>query len=391
VNPGEVAGPGRVAGHAYPWDVLGDPDFPGRVHDLGIGTVALAAAYHSARAATPLHPSRQVVLAEYAALYRPVRPAAWAGRPLAPKGPLWMAEPDPFGRAASTLREAGLRVSAWIVLTHNSRLGAAHPDRSVTNCFGERYPYALCPSRADVREYAATLAAEALRDVPVDEVSLEACGQLGLTHLCHHEKTDDAWTPTAIRLLSVCCCGGCRALWPDAGLDPDRVVADLRAAVHAEAAGQPSDVDGLDAVLSVRHAVTDALRRQVLASVADVAPGVPVTLHGHPDPWATGASPGLTATAAAEVDAVLVPAWPTTAATAEVVARAAAVVSQPIDAYVTVLPPADADRLVEHVRRLRAAGAARLSLYHLGLAPRWRQPYLRQLVEAWQAGPDGVR
>jgi hypothetical protein len=79
---------------------------------------------------------------------------------------------------------------------------------------------------------------------------------------------------------------------------------------------------------------------------------------------------------------VLVPAWPTTAATAEVVARAAAVVST-VDAYVTVLPPADADRLTEHVQRLRAAGAGRLSLYHLGLAPAWRQRHLREVVEVW--------
>ena len=62
---------GRVAGHAYPWDVLGDGAFPGRVRDLGIGTVTLAASYHSTRAATPLHPRHQVVTAGHAALYRP--------------------------------------------------------------------------------------------------------------------------------------------------------------------------------------------------------------------------------------------------------------------------------------------------------------------------------
>jgi hypothetical protein len=110
-----------------------------------------------------------------------------------------------------------------------------------------------------------------------------------------------------------------------------------------------------------------------------------VTLHAHPDPWATGASPGLTTTAAAEVDAVLVPCWPTTAATAEVVARAAAVVST-VDAYVTVLPPADPARLVEHAERLRAAGATRLSMYHLGLAPQWRQAHLRELAKLWLEG-----
>jgi hypothetical protein len=362
--------------------VLGDPGFVDRVHDLGVDTVTLAASYHSTRAATPLHPRHQVVTADHAALYRPVREEAWKERRLAPQSPRWMDDPDPFASAARALREAGLRVAAWIVLTHNSRLGAANPDLAVVNCFGEPYPYALCPAHEQVREYAATLAGEALRDVALDEVSLEACGQLGLTHLNHHEKTDDAWTPYAQRLLSVCCCPACRSGWRGRGLDPDRVVSSLCAAVRAEDA--VAGVDGLDEILRGRHAAADALRARVLAEVREQAPGVPVTLHGHPDPWVTGASPGLTPTAAGDVDAVLVPCWPVAAATADLVSRVAGA-GGPVDVYVTVLPPADPDELPAHLARLRAAGASRLSLYHLGLAPRWRLPHLRRAVETWRS------
>ncbi|MGC9669550.1 hypothetical protein ACNTMW_23735 [Planosporangium sp. 12N6] len=378
---------GRVAGHAYPWDVLGDPAFVDRIAEVGVDTVTLAAAYHSTRAATPLHPRHQVVSADHAALYRPVREAAWTGRRLVPTPATWVDDPDPFATAARVVRDAGVRVAAWIVLTHNTRLGTAHPDLAVVNCFGEPYPYALCPAREEVREYAATLAAEALRDVPVDEVSLEACGQLGLTHLNQHEKTDGAWTAYAQGLLSVCCCAACRDGWRGQGLDPDRTVERLRAAVRAEALGdQPAGVDGADRLLAARHAATDALRARVLAEVRERAPGVTVTLHAHPDPWATGASPGLTPTAAADVDAVLVPCWPVTPDSADLVARAAAT-GTPVDAYVTALPPADPDALPAHLDRLRAAGATRLSLYHLGLAPRWRQADLRRMARAWR-DPD---
>jgi hypothetical protein len=376
-----------VAGHAYPWDVLGDPDFPARVRDLGLSAVTLAAAYHSTRAATPLHPRHQVVEATYAALYRPVRDAAWGGRRLRPQSPQWMAAADPFAEAVGVLREAGLSVTAWIVLTHNTRLGTAFPELAVTNCLGERYPYALCPSHAEVREYAATLAAEAARDVPLDGISLEACGQLGLTHLSHHEKTDDAWTATANRLLSVCCCSACEDAWLDRGLDPDALRSALRAGVHAEAEGrQPAEAEGgqpglsdeaARELLAVRHQSADALRAQVLDAVRGHGP---VTLHAHPDPWATGASPGLTPTAAKDVDALLVPAWPTAPATVDVVARAAAT-GVPVDAYVTVLPPADPAALADHVRRLAAAGASRFSLYHLGLAPRWRHRLFTEILE----------
>ncbi|MCT2584207.1 hypothetical protein [Actinophytocola gossypii] len=353
-----------ITGHAYPWDVLGDPAFPDRAHAAGVTTVALASAYHSVRAATPLHPDRALVKARHAALYRPVRESAWTGR-LRPATPDWMSTQDSFGEAAETLRAAGFAVSAWIVLTHNTRLGTEHPDVAVVNCFGERYPYALCPSWPEVREYAATLATEAAAGA--DAVSLEACGQLGLTHQCHHEKTDGAYSPAATRWLSVCCCPACRRGWNTRGLDPAEVVSRLRAAVREDTESLPGEAE----LLATRHASTDELRAGVLAGL-----DVPVTLHAHPDPWATGASPGLTPTAADDVSALVVPAWPTTPVSAEVVAGAAAT-GRPVDAYVTVLPPADPAGLPDHWRRLRASGATGAALYHLGLAPRSRQPLFR--------------
>jgi hypothetical protein len=367
-----------VTGHAYPWDVLGDPTFAERVAGHGLPEVTLAAAYHSTRAATPLHTHHQVIEAGYAALYRPVREPVWRSRRLRPRPPIWTTDADPFGAAVEALRSSGLRVSAWIVLTHSTRLGSEFGELAVTNCYGDRYSYALCPAHAEVREYAATLAAEAVAGVLVDGVSLEACGQLGLSHNSHHEKTEGAWTPAAARLLSVCCCGGCRSAWTARGLEPDEVIAVLRAAVVAEADGGSGELPEAMAaeLLAVRHRSADLLRAEVLEQL----PGVPVTLHAHPDPWATGASPGLTAAAAEQVEAILVPAWPTDPATADEV-KAASGAGARVDAYVTVLAPADPEELPAHVRRMVAAGARGLSLYHLGLAPRWRQPLFTQVTD----------
>jgi hypothetical protein len=353
----------RLTGHAYPWDVLGDPGFVARTE--GLETVALAAAYHSTRAATPLHPNHQLINASYAALYRPVRESVWRGRRLRPLAPTWMSTADSWGEAAAVVRGAGLRVSAWVVLTHNTRLGTSFPDVAVVNCFGDRYPYALCPSRAEVREYAATLAAEAAEGA--DEVSLEACGQLGLTHLSHHEKTDNAWTPTAARWLSVCCCDACQKGWSARGLDPSWVLSSLR-----EAARTSGDVPFADELLAVRQASTDLLRAQVMAGLS-----VPVTLHAHPDPWVTGASPGLTPTAGADVSALVVPAWPLDSVP---VVKAAVVTGRPVDAYVTVLQ-AD-EGLEDYAQRLVEAGATGLAVYHLGLAPTWRQPFIGAMCRA---------
>jgi hypothetical protein len=365
-----------VTGHAYPWDVVGDPAFVERVAALGLTQVSLAAAYHSARAATPLHPRHQLVHAHYAALYRPVREAAWQYRRLRPRRPDWMSAADPFADAAEALRRGGLNVHAWIVLTHNTRIGQIFGELAVTNCFGDRYPYALCPAQEEVREYAARLARESVVDVPLAGVSLEACGQLGLDHNSHHEKTGDAWTPNATRLLSVCCCTACRSAWAARGLDPSEVIGALRTAVGNDGA-LPEAMAA--EILAARHEATDLMRAEVLDVLAQYAPNVPVTLHAQPDPWATGASPGLTGAATKAVDALLVPAWSTAPGTAEV-AAAATKTGLPVDAYVTVLPPARPDEVIPHVRRLVAAGASRLSLYHLGLAPRWRQPLLREVV-----------
>jgi hypothetical protein len=374
----------KFTAHAYPWDVIGDPGFVSRLAGHGIDRVSLAAAYHCVRAATPLHPRHQVVSADHAALYRPIRESAWRGQPLRPLAADWAGSADSFGEAAKTLRDNGISVTAWIVLSHNSRLGAQHPRWSVKNCFDEHYPYALCPSHEPVRRYCATLAAEAVHNAAVDEVSLEACGQLGIGHAGHHDKTDGAWTPAAARWLSVCCCEACRSQWRQRGADADAVTARLREAVHGEAAGAPSPPPPQlsDLLLSVRHSATDALRTGVLAALAAVAPGLPVTLHGHPDPWVTGPAPGLTAAATTAVDSVLVPAWPTGEATAEVVSAAVAF-GTPVDAYLTVLAPSDPIELLPHARRLAAAGARGLNLYHLGLAPRWRQPHFSELVRGF--------
>lgn len=343
------------AGHAYPWDVNADPGFADRVLGHGLDTVVLAAAYHSVRAGTPLHPARRVVDAPHAALYRP--PVRLAG-PLQPAAATWLPEADPFGQAAKALRDRGLRVEAWIVLTHNTRLGREFPELSVVNCYGERYPYALCPSWPQVRSYAAALTAAAVKDVEIDGVSLEACGQLGIVHTGHHEKT--FYPPPEQRVLSVCCCDACRRSWSS----PDAVVASLRSGVT------------VPEVLEVRHAATDALRSEVLSAVP---PGVTVTLHGHPDPWETGSSPGLTASARRDVDSILVPVWATGSShLVDAVAEA--------DAYVNVLPPVDPDEVVDHARRLVKSGAKRLSFYHLGLAGADRQTLFSRIVSALTEG-----
>ncbi|WP_337062526.1 hypothetical protein [Kineococcus sp. G2] len=393
-------GAGRVLAHAYPWDVLGDEAFCDRALAMGLDAVALAASYHSTRAATPWHPQHQLVEAPHAALYRPVREEAWAGallRPAAGRVPDGTA--DAFAEAAARLRAAGLEVDAWTILAHSTRLGTAHPEVAVVNCFGDRYSYALCPSAPEVRAYCATLAAEAVRGTDVTGVSLEAMGTLGVTHNAAHEKTAGAFGPALERLLSVCCCAGCRAAWAEEGADPAQVVAALRRGVRELQDGDPGDArevaellgdDDARTVLGVRHALADELRAQVLAAVAAAAPGpLRVTVHAAADPWATGPNTGLGERALADpaVDAQLLHSWVPGPATTEAVAavRAAARPGAAVGAYVTVLGSERDEDLLAHAAALRAAGASELHLYHLGLAGRRGHERMAAAVRTWRA------
>ncbi|GII81137.1 hypothetical protein Sru01_61190 [Sphaerisporangium rufum] len=368
----------RVLVHAYPWDVIGDPLFIGRMHALGCDGVNLAASYHTVRAATPWHPEHAYLDARHAALYRPVRPQAWTGRRLVPGEAGWMAGPDPFGDATRALAEAGVPVTAWIVLTHDSRLGAANPDVSVVNCFGEHYPWALCPSHPEVGEYAATLAREAVRDLPLDGVLLEACGQLGAVHGGHHDKTDGAYDARARRLLSVCCCAACRAGWAARDVDPEPVVRDLRAAVRSHRHEPAAETAA--ALLAVRHRAALELRRRVVAAL----PGLRVGLNADPDPWATGADPGLGPDAGEGADTVVVKCWSTGPDSVERLRRARRLLPgrTALGAYLTVLPPVRPEEVAPHVRRLVEAGAEELHLYHAGLAGPARHAMLAEAVQA---------
>ncbi|MEV0053361.1 hypothetical protein AB0H34_23030 [Saccharopolyspora shandongensis] len=371
----------HVTGYGYPWDV--GPEFADRVRDLGVDEVAVAVSYHSTRAATPWSKQGASVTARHAALYRPVR-EGWGKLRPAPAD--WVDSADSAGDAIRALAAAGIPAAAWLVLTHNSLLGTKFPEFAVQNCFGETYPWALCPAQEEVRAFAARLTAESLAELDVRSVVLEACGQLGAIHQHQHEKTDAVWSPAAARLLSVCCCAACAAGWAEHDVLPEAARALLREEVRRLIA--EGDLTATEdrlpgelraAFLSTRQRATDQLRQDVLKEIGGDRR---VVLHGAIDPWVTGALPGLTPQGAHDVDAVVLPCWVPGAATVATVAAAAGSIPATVDvgAYVTAAGPEVPD-IAGYVRELGRAGATELHLYHLGLAGPARWPDLRRAVE----------
>ncbi len=357
---------------AYPWDLIDDPAAPGRVTAAGADGVVIAAAYHSVRAATPLHPSRAVVDAASAAYYLPLDERVWSGSHLRPVTDTpWVGE-DAFVRSARAARDAGLRVEAWVVLTHSTAVGSQHPQFTVVNAFGERYLYALCPSAPEVRDYARRLVEGVVRAFDVDGLMIEACGPLGVSHLGHHEKTQGAdWSPVAENLLSVCFCDACQVLLARGGVDVARLRREVREGLAAEAAGRHGTTEGhlTDAVgLLVARAQA---RRELIAAVREASASVGrVVVHGQPDPWATGPFAAVFDDAAS-FDGVVVPGALVMDGAETVEWLGSQVGDGRLGGYFVALPPATPASIAQDWPRAIAA-VDDAYLYHLGLLSRAR-------------------
>jgi hypothetical protein len=370
-----------VAAYLYPWDVDGDPGAADRIAALGVTEVSLAAAYHAVRAVTPFHPGHRVVTRDAAVYYRR-DPARWAGAHLLPPDPD-PAEVGSFERAADALRAAGLQVNAWVVVTHNGRLAAAHPECAVRNAFGDPYPWALCAGSPAVAEYAAALAAEIAALDAVADVELEACGWYGFDHGSAHDKTGGPRPGPAARLLDACFCADCTATLRVAGADPDAIAAAVRAALDS-GGDVPADLLPADlaaTLSSVRAATAASFLEYVAGAVRAVAPSKgtrqAILLHAHPDPAEAGSNPGYepaTLLGPAGGDGIILacpgPAGPAAALVASAAQAAAAVA--PGRRVIATLPAvaalgADTGELPAKAKAVLAAGATDLRLYHAGL------------------------
>lgn len=376
----------RVVGYAYPWDFIGDRAAAARAGELGVDRVAVAASYHPARAATPLHPDHRIFEARHAACFVAVRPDAWRGHRLVPVTPEWDHNGESFESAYGQLEAEGLAVDAWIVLTHNGLLGLQHPDLVVRNAFGDRYPYALCPSAEDVQEYCRTLVAEIVATAPVDGVVLEACGPMGIDHGGDHDKTEFAgWDEARRVLLSLCFCGACRSRCGAAGIDSDRLAELVRAGVDA-GSGTVEECLGDDlaaAVAAVRADISQGLRALLVTECRAVAPDARISVHGSADPWATGSFPTLQPAIGAGVDAVVANCWQPAAGAAGIAELSALTTRDTaVGAYLRLdrewaAGEATQQRLQEYL----AAGLTELHLYHLGLLGRQGLEDLRGVVD----------
>lgn len=295
--------------------------------------------------------------------------ARWAGHPLRPYEAGEWAYGDAYGEAAGALADAGLEVHSWVVLAHNSRLGAEHPGTSVVNAHGDRYPWAPCIAQPDVRAYLVELAVEAAVRPGAAGTELESCGWYGFAHLHAHDKTAGvALGDREQYLMSLCFCPSCREGYGEEGVDPDALAAAVRGALEPVWAGGASGpLDGFEApVLAWRRRTARTLQESAVAAVrATAPPGFRVLLHADPHPYRCGANVGTDPAHVLTVaDGVVTP----SATVAPFAPHAAPDTVLAANFGVVTGMGGSPATLAEDAHRAAAEGATELRLYHAGLA-----------------------
>lgn len=372
--------------YAHPFDLeaLRPRGGLARLRDLGFTEVAMATSYHDGRWLTPWHPSRRVRFLEDGTVH--FRPSGDYGVLCpAPSSEVPATGPSPLERLCAEAPPLGLSVRAWNVFTHNSRLGALHPELCVQNAFGDRYPYALCPSQPAVQHYVVAMARDLATHAGLSAIEFEALGQMGWKHSSHHDKASFSPVGLLDAALSACFCGPCsEALGPSAAelrdlvrdcvdrhLGGDALVPDAVPTGPAELADDAVAARWLSGILRVRAAAV-----QHLADAVRAAGRVARAVQVHPHAWFTGSQLAAASAAAFPVgdERVLTCYGDGPDAIARTLA-ALPLGSRASPCRVCVWPKAPQFRGDDDLHRLRellaARGVGSIAIYHLGLLP-WR-------------------
>lgn len=203
----------------YPWTLAAEgPEIAfERIADLSVDEVNLATHYHSVRSMQPRLPDHLFVDYPGGCYFDPDF-ERFAGTPINPLPNRVTGLDDPVAELLETAADHGIDTNAWVVLFHNSRLGAENPDYRTESAFGDPQDHSLCPSHKVVRDYfAAVVSAAVARGVA--EIHLEKLGYPSVFHghgaAFGHDKRQVLTDHTEELLLSQCFCDGCRVAAKD--------------------------------------------------------------------------------------------------------------------------------------------------------------------------------
>ncbi len=219
----------RAGFFTYPWDMADNPEqvvaeMAGEHH---CNAIMLNANYHHARLLNPRSASQKTYQTTGAIAAFSPNPAMYGDSGLLPVVDPALASTKVLDKTKRACEAHQMDFGVWLVGLHNSSLGAQHPDLCVTNCFGDVYQYALCPSRDENKAYFAGMVTDICDQFEPDRIAAEAIGVLGLLHWVHHELFLNQWDENLEMLLSICFCPSCVQKGQAAGVDVEALRQDV--------------------------------------------------------------------------------------------------------------------------------------------------------------------
>jgi len=174
----------------FPWDLRdeGLEQVLQFAADSGLTSLFLTSVYHAGWFVRPHSPKQKCYMAEDGVAYFHPTESLYEATPLKPKVAEIAKQTDWFASVSGRLDDFGLRLTAWTVCMHNTRLGLAHPEETVRNAWGDSYPHALCPASPAVRTYVRALVKDLVSQYPLQSIFLEALNYRGRQHGHHHER-----------------------------------------------------------------------------------------------------------------------------------------------------------------------------------------------------------
>jgi len=274
----------------YPWDLHDEGielalDTIGGV--AGINEVILAVSYHVATYLLPHNPRRRFYFGEDGAIFWQPEAALYPTE-LQPRMSELVTGPDYLPAIVRSLKARGLRFNAWIVFCYNHHLARRHPHLTQTSALGDHHLAQLCPAQPAVRQYAAAMAEDVVRNHGADGIYLESLNYLAFGYGQWNPKVFIPLSPLTRFLLGVCFCPACKTAAVAAGVDAEGLqhdVAEFLSGAIAEGTDEDyrSDLSGdeirrsfsgrLAPYLDVRAANVTAAWRTVIERARQAAGG----------------------------------------------------------------------------------------------------------------------
>jgi hypothetical protein len=228
----------------HAWDLRDDglDEVMGWMRNSGLNAMCLAATYHSGWFVHANNSRHRGFMTEGSVCYFPWHDEFFRTTKLRPVRSRLAERTDWFGEAGRRLDKHDLRLVAWTIGTHNTRLGLEYPEHTQRNVYGDSLPHALCPADDDVREYLKALCRDLAVHYPLWGLQLESFGWNRFAHGHHHERDLTALTPHEQELMALCVCPSCRRKAAAAGVDIGQVGEIVKATLDAafrEAPGRP--------------------------------------------------------------------------------------------------------------------------------------------------------